>query len=81
MNVQILAATVSLVSLSWLGMSFATPADPADQLIYPVGPELTVSAEESDSHRLGAILKEEIELPPWDSRPGSSMELALVIVE
>ena len=80
MNVKILAATVSIVSLSWLGLSFATPADPSDLLFPSIGSG-PVSAESPDSHRLGVVLKEEVALPAWESAPSSGTELALVNVE
>lgn len=78
MKVKVLAATVAIVSLSWLGISFSTPADPTEIQFSVVGE--AVSAEHPDSHRLGEMITEEVALPEWKSTDGE-MELALIVAE
>ena len=67
MKVPILVAAVSIVSLSWLGMSFATPVEaPEDPHFATFASKRTVSAEHADSHRVGAKERVAVALPAWE---------------
>ena len=78
MNVKILVALVSIVSLGWLGLSFAISSDEGiATAILPVTEEQIVDAEHPHSHRLGELLIEEVALPAWDKAEVGA-ELALI---
>ena len=77
MKIRILIASVSIIALSWLGMSFVTEPDPWEVYDLPLGAEVTVSAEHPDSHRLGELIKEEVDLPAWETG-AAGFDLALV---
>ncbi len=77
MKVKILTAAVSIVSLSWLGMSFATPSEaPEDPHFsaFTANPLMTVSERHPDSHRLGPLMVGEVLLPSWEpAKPASAL--------
>lgn len=69
MKIPTLAITsVSLIALSWLGLSFATPTEvPDDPRFSLYAPEsVVVSPDHPDSHRLGELSTETVPLPEWN---------------
>jgi hypothetical protein len=79
MKMPVFAAAVSIISLSWLGMSFATPSEEGlNPQIEELLSEGSVSAEHPDSHRLGAVATEKVALPKREESGDSSQAGAVL---
>lgn len=69
-NTMMMKAVMMVISgglALWMGTSFVVPAD----LTSMAGP--AVAPQHGDSHRLGAIDNERVELPRWDQNDSSEI--------
>ena len=76
MKITILTASVALIALAWLGVSFSTPAFAGNE--YFPDFEQMVSADHGDSHRLGEVVNGEVPLPEASSEVAVGEDFAFI---